>query len=518
MGRRSWLAGSVLLGMIWTTAPAFAQLGQSQGGEAGVANISLGSAWVATADDPIAVYYNPAAIARQRTSIHGGADFMSLDRCFARVNEDGSLVSPGNGLPAAGAAGGPDQTVCTTKTPRLAPSGGFVWRINERWGFGVALLGPHGVPTLDWPETVSYPGGSEPAPTRFMMIHESAVLGYQVFSVGYNVNEKLALGAGFTWGTLTGNISLFGEGVSPAVPAGVTPTDNFLTHQEVKLTVSLKDQFMPGLVASALVMPTKSIDGALWYRKTNKLEMRTNIKMESRFWLPNGTPNPTPCAANEPVNCNITDPDGDEGHSEFLVGQEVHGGLRFHKPRDGVSTEAFGERDTLAHDRYSIEGDVAWAGNNAPDFHIFLDAGGGLKVNGLTNSFLPAKETGIPKNWTSSWAYRLGGQFVLKPNRFALNAGTFFETAAQTATDIHLHFDVADRGGVGGGLVFRAGRSDVILSYQRILWKDLDNHGKGGIQALSGDNSAGNLSRQVVDGGKLSSKQDDFAISYRLRF
>src|SRR4029079_9205517 len=105
--RRSCVSGLVGLGIISMAPPAFAQLGQSQGGEAGVAQIGLGSAWVATADDPIAVYYNPAALARQRTSLHGGADFMSLDRSFARVNEDGSFVSPGQGLPAAGAPGGP---------------------------------------------------------------------------------------------------------------------------------------------------------------------------------------------------------------------------------------------------------------------------------------------------------------------------------------------------------------------------------------------------------------------------
>jgi long-subunit fatty acid transport protein len=518
MYRRSRIVAALMLTLLWVAKPAFAQLGQAQGGETGVAQVGLGSAWVATADDPMAVYYNPAAMARQRTSIHFGADFMSLDRCFTRVNEDGSPVSPGNGLPAAGTAGGPAATMCTTKTPRLNPGGGFVWRINDRWAFGVALLGPHGVPTLDWPETVSYPGGVEPAPTRFMMIHESAVLGYNVFSLGYNVNDKLSVGGGFTWGSLTGDISIFGEGVSPAVPAGVTPTDSFITHQEVKLTVNLKDRYMPGIVASALWMPTSSLDGALWYRKSNRLEMKTSIRMQSRYWLPNGSPNTTPCAANEPVDCNITDPPGDEGHSEFLVGQEVHGGLRFHRPRDGASNENFGVRDPIANDRYSVEGDVAWAGNGiVPDFHIYLDAGAGLKINGLTNAFLP-DETYIPKNWKDSWAFRLGSQYVLKPNRLALNVGTFFETAAQTATDIHLHFDVADRGGIGGGVVLRAGRSDVILSYQRILWKALDNNGKGGIQALSGDVSAGNLSRQIVDGGKLTSKQDDFAVSYRVRF
>ncbi|HVY45330.1 MAG TPA: hypothetical protein VHB21_05595, partial [Minicystis sp.] len=52
--------------------------------ENGIEQMGRGSAWVARADDPLAVHYNPAAIAFQATSLHLGSTFMFASRCFDR--------------------------------------------------------------------------------------------------------------------------------------------------------------------------------------------------------------------------------------------------------------------------------------------------------------------------------------------------------------------------------------------------------------------------------------------------
>src|SRR5215468_4091677 len=62
--------------------------------ESGVVQMGRGSAWVARADDPLAVYFNPAAMAFQPTGVHLGAQLMMRSSCFTRVGPDGKAVAP----------------------------------------------------------------------------------------------------------------------------------------------------------------------------------------------------------------------------------------------------------------------------------------------------------------------------------------------------------------------------------------------------------------------------------------
>src|SRR3954464_1219571 len=70
--------------------------------ESGVAQVGRGSAWLARADDPLAVYFNPAALAFQSSGVHVGAQLMFMNRCFTRRGPGDVPVSPGK---AAGALG-----------------------------------------------------------------------------------------------------------------------------------------------------------------------------------------------------------------------------------------------------------------------------------------------------------------------------------------------------------------------------------------------------------------------------
>src|SRR5215510_12330881 len=64
----------------------------------GVAQFSRGGAWLATATDPIAGYYNPAALAWMPTSLGIGMNLAFQTICYERKGPDNSEVGPSDGL------------------------------------------------------------------------------------------------------------------------------------------------------------------------------------------------------------------------------------------------------------------------------------------------------------------------------------------------------------------------------------------------------------------------------------
>lgn len=69
----------------------------------GVAQFSRGGAWLATATDPIAGYYNPAALATQATGFGIGLNLAFQTICFEREGADGEALGPSDGLANQGA-------------------------------------------------------------------------------------------------------------------------------------------------------------------------------------------------------------------------------------------------------------------------------------------------------------------------------------------------------------------------------------------------------------------------------
>src|SRR6185503_11797946 len=97
-------AAAALALAILTTAGSAAASSGIDSPESGVAQVGRGSAWLARADDPLAVYFNPAALAFQSSGVHVGAQLMFMNRCFTRTGDGNAPVSPGSSLPAPGAA------------------------------------------------------------------------------------------------------------------------------------------------------------------------------------------------------------------------------------------------------------------------------------------------------------------------------------------------------------------------------------------------------------------------------
>lgn len=502
--------------------------------DSGVVQVGRGGAWVARADDPLAVYFNPAALARQQTGVHLGAHLMFSDRCFTRLGPDqngdgkGDPMAPAPGVPAPGTPGGPDAATCDEGGPFPNPQVAFAWRITRDLGVGIAVLGPHAVGGTEFPETVGYDNAfgqpaEQPFAGRYLVTEGNSVLVFPTISAGYAVTEWLSFGAGFIWGVASLEYSNFSEALSPATPAGQVPVDDFSGNQDVKATLKATDAFIPGFVLGGLAEVTKRLDVGAWFKWMDAVRSDADIRTESRYWGNNGKVNPTPCSPAEGEGCNVTDPTDKEGTVKFSTPMEAKLGVRYHHPRPGIrpgwAQRADGGRvrDPLSEDLFDIELDFTWANNSAVDT-LELRFRDGILVKGTPNGRVPTNAD-VPHEWKDVFGVRLGGDFVVLPNVLALRAGGFVETKGQDDEYLNLDFDVAEKIGIGGGATVRVGPVDITAAFQHTFYGDIDNNGVGAIYGLSGDQTTSNSrTRQAVNGGVLTSSLNEVALGGTLRF
>jgi long-subunit fatty acid transport protein len=516
MGRRRWsrLAG-VAAGMAVVGAATGASASSGiDSPESGVVQMGRGSAWVARADDPLAVYFNPAAMAFQANGVHVGGQLMMMSRCFTRLGANGQPVAPDSTIPAPLQPGAaqlgdgstlPSDKVCSPATPFPNPQLAGVWRISNQVAIGLAVVAPHASGANTWPETLPYTSsfgnaGTMPSPQRYLLTSSNALIIYPTFSVAYAPLENLSFGAGFTWGIGTVDFTTFTESVSPKPGTGALATDHSIN--DVKAELKAKDLFIPGIVLSALWMPTSHLDLSAWFKWSDALHASTDLNLTSLYFKSTGSINTQPCPAGSP-NCNVTNTPG-AGTVNFQIPMEAKLGLRFHLPRKNVSEQPGWAnvpgrkvRDPMSQDVFDIEVDFTWA-NNSSVQNLDLGFNKGICINlgvGSCVGQVPA-DGSVPHHWKDVVGVRLGSDVVVVPNRLALRAGAFYETKGVDDQYLSLDFDLAQKIGLSGGATVRLGPIDLSAGFQHTFYGTLNNGGNGQIYALSGD-----ASNAIVKGG-----------------
>jgi long-chain fatty acid transport protein len=505
--------------------------------DSGALQVGRGSAWVARADDPLAAYFNPAALAWQATGVHLGAHLIFIDRCFTRLGPDldgdgkGDPVSPGNSLPGPGAEGGPPAEVCADAPLFPNPQIAATFRILDNLAIGVAVVAPHGVGNVEWPETLEYQAAFGPAeqpyPGRYMLQKSNSILLNPTLSVAYAPTDWLALGVGLIWGVASVEFENFAQALS------TLEVDDFDAHDDVKARLTATDAFIPGFVIGGLWQVTDRFDLGVWYKWQDAIESDADIYLESRYWDSRGRKNADPCPPPETQGCNITDPTDKDARLKFPNPMEAKIGVRYHHPRAGARPTWAGAagaprkvRDPMSEDLFDVEVDFTWANNSAVE-NIELRfrsseefPGDPIKVAG-TPGEIPGNGD-IPHEWKDVVGVRLGGDFVVLPSRLAVRAGGFVETKGQNDEYLNLDFHVGEKVGLALGATVRLGPVDVTGAFQHTFFGDIDNNGNGKLRALSGD-ATDTLpqpyrSRQFVNGGVLSTSLNEVALGGTLRF
>jgi long-chain fatty acid transport protein len=517
--------------------------------ESGVVQSGRGSAWLARADDPLAAYFNPAAMAFQSTGVHLGAQLMFMNRCYSRLGEDGKPVSAAPGVlapllpgekPPPDSGAPPANEQCTGAKPFPNPQIAATFRVTNNLAIGVAIVAPHASGSNSWPEQLDYTNAfnfpsTQPSPQRYLLVSSNALILFPTVSVAYAPTDYLSFGAGFTWGIGTVDFTNFSQATSPKPAAGMTGD---MASNDVKAQLKAKDLFIPGFVLSALWMPASRFDVAAWFKWSDALKADADLRLEALYWKPSGQRNATACAdmMNSNPSCNVTTVAA-AGTVKFQVPMEAKIGFRYHHPRQDpqlpgwASTPGRKVRDPMSEDLFDIEVNFTWA-NNSANQDLQLGFKPGIKINDGSMAGvgeLPSNAN-IPHQWKDVVGVRLGGDFVAVPNRLAIRAGGFYEIKGQDDKYLNIDFNLAQKAGVSGGATVRVGPVDISVVYQHTFFGTIANGGKGAVYALSGDGSGCKdpknpsfgqgcfRSWQSVNGGTLTANLNEVGLAGTMHF
>ncbi len=514
----------------------------------GVAQFSRGGAWLATATDPLAAFYNPAALATQPTSLGIGFNLPMQKICYQRKGPGGadSYADPSLKPPPDGTDADPYEEVCNEHSnfPRFIPNLAFNWRVNESLAIGIAINPPASYGTLEWPlfgkTTSRIPVTSErpvPAAQRYLSTKVEGTILMPTLSFGYAITDSLRVGAGF----ISGIAILDLNAVSMSTVAESRAYDEFNNDNLSELHV--KDLFIPGFVVSTHYSATDNLEVAGWFKWLDRIKAKGDADITAVLNR-NGAPARI-CSQAEvdaaiqaaqdagqetpDLSCSVTTHSEDEVgkdkvHVNITVPMEGRLGLRYHEPaprptplelehfrKDDVSV-----RDPLRDDVYDVELNLTWANNSAAD---------NIEVR-FTEQFQPVGVPGLtpanadrPTGWKDTFGARLGGQYNVLRNRLGLRAGTWVETSAVDDEYLNVTGVPALRGGFGGGFVARFGHIDIEAGYQHIWNAGLDNGGDGKLKAIAGaGNDPANRSFHAVNGGSITQHANVFSIGGVARF
>ncbi len=469
-----------------------------------------GGAWVARASDPLATFYNPAGLAGQPTRVTLQANLSMQNTCFTRLKAANDVTTDGT------AAGGTYPQVCNNGSLFPDPQLAFTYRLTDRIGLGIAVLGPSAVGNVTWPDFIN---GNQPAPQRYLLVSSNVVLLTPTVGVGWEPVDNLRLGAAFIAGTAP---SIDFINVSPAL-AEPSAGQQVPGTNDVRSELKAHDYFIPGFTLGAIWTPIDRLDVAAWYKYMAPIDATGDVTTQAFYYqyaqtapgkvvygdtaLPN---------CNNPMLTNNPCGNGGNAHVKVTLPMEAKIGVRYHQPRSDVPAQPH-VRDPMATDVFDAEADFTWANDSAFDYIQIRfpgDAAGRGTIG--ANPALPSGE--LPPNadvrhhFKDVFGVRVGGDYNVLPDQLAIRAGAFFETAAADSTYQNIDFVASDRIGFALGGTYRIKFSesntrggnalDIMAGYGHVFFGTLTNNGPQGLNALSGEQCAAGSTPQA--GGTCS--------------
>ncbi len=493
--------------------------GADQYPDNGVAQFSRGGAWLATASDPIAAFYNPAALALQKTSASVGAHVAFQRICFERRGPDGGTAS-------YSPIGEPYPDVCNEDAgrPSFLPHFAASLRASDRLGFGLSVAPPASYGSISWPASVEVTDSAGqrraiPAPQRYLSLGEDETSYFVTLAAGYALRADLRVGAGFVAGF--SSLELDFAGIGQADPAQVRSGDDATTDR--RHHVNARDLFVPGFVVSVDYSPAPTLDLAAWYRFSDSIRARGDLDVWSPLYGPAPANSVLPeCTAGTSGACAARTRASDQFGNDPLrlkraVPMQARIGARWHlaqPPATGLLAERIGPRvrptrDPLADDRCDLELDLTYANDSAAE---------------TTEIRVPRAALNLDQSdrYRDHFGARLGGQYAVIRNEFGVRLGTWIETPGADAADLGVTAVPGWRGGLATGLVFRVQAVDLEFGYQHHYDFGLDNGGAGRRRAIAASStdpaSFSGRSYHGVNGGSVSQSANVFALGAVARF
>jgi long-subunit fatty acid transport protein len=416
-------------------------------------------AFVAKADDPSALFHNPAGFAQQDGIVfHVGANLVDY---HITVDREGVYEQPAG--PDLSYDGQELEAVSDDSKPKIGlgpfqivPLVAVSIELKQipklRLGFG--LMAPQAYPERRVDGDYEFEGDPDepPPPARYDVVEQSAATVMPSLAVAYRVAPTIDVGARFTWG--------IADLEATSYVWGVRNYEEWIARDGF-FTVKVSDKFVPAFGLGAKFRATPAIElGAAW---SSPMSVHAKGKGGSRL--------------GSDLGLSPTEPDFIEPENDFP--QCAAGGVDQDNlkacvdltlPMTATVGGRYVLRDASGAERGDVELDVSWEQwSAASDIHVIVDG-----KSGLTG--LPLNEAVIRHGFKDVFSFRLGGAWSLPvgKNKVVFRAGAAHDTAAakknwdrmdldgaaRTTLTAGLAFEMAKlRVDVGGGMVLEPNRS-----------------------------------------------------------
>jgi len=468
----------------------------------GTEQMARGGAWVARASNPLATFYNPAALAGQKTGVLLDVALVLNKVCFKRAG-DGSTLDVDVKY----------SEVCNSNKnkPQPLPAFAGVLRLSDRLGLGLSVAPPSLYGALEFPETVKAKNSFGvdarlPAGQRYMLVEQGGIALNTTLSVGAEVMDRVRVGAGFVWGVASYKLANANMSVTPTQQADGTWLDP--TTSDVRAELSVADWFMPGVTVGVLVSPLDVLDVGLNVVAQEAFDAHGDLETKANYWTNDGV-------SDNAITSNSKDVEKGLGHFRIANPLEARLGARFHVPR-GEDTD--GVRDPLSDDLFDVELDVSYTRNSAYKRAMLrFPANPAVPVVG-TPGAVPQNNDVDFKVKRDTVGFRLGGDFVVLPSLLAVRAGGWWEPDVQNEQYANVAFLASQRIGVAVGGTYRLDFVDIDVGYQHVFFATVDNHGDGKLLVVSGDPTYGYRSPYGINGGRFTQSANIFSVGGTARF
>jgi long-subunit fatty acid transport protein len=398
-------------------------------------------AFVAKADDPSALYYNPAGLAKQKgTQVLLGFNFLNFDQTFRRTGE---YEIPEEGDPPPW-AGDPYPEVKDESSPAVG-FGGFqgipLFGVATDLGgvspvvIGVGLIADHAFPEREYSEEYQFEDPDQPPPPqRYDIISQDVSAAFPSLAVAYRVIPSLDVGVRVSWG-FAGS-----KGTQHLWGIRNYPED---VHRDGRFELDVADNFIPAAAAGVLFRPSPSFEIGASYHTAKSLEMKGEGTATLGSGLGLGDQQDFIMPENESPLC--------EGGGTAAALKSC---LNLKLPQSASIGGRFILRDPSGEERGDVELDVQWEDwSAASDIEVVVDG-----KSGLTG--IPLQPSLIRHGFRDTYSFRLGGAYAFDvgDDRLEARAGAAYDTAAAPLSWTRIDVDGMARTTLGAGLAYQIAR------------------------------------------------------------
>lgn len=399
-------------------------------GDNGSQGTQRAGAFAAKADDPSALWFNPAGFAVGETLFYLGANVVGYQQSFRRAGtyDDPTATYGDDEFPVVENQAGPQAI------PMLAAG---VRRGKVGLGFG--LMAPHGYGARSFAEEVTTRAGNPaPAPQRYDTMEQRALIVLPSAALAYDLGTGLSVGlrASVGYAQMASRKAVQGISNNAESPA-----------QDSIVTLEARDTMVPAWAAGLHWVASPTVELGFVYTAPITID----AKGMSSTVLGDALREPVPGMENymEPV------PAGTERCAPGGTREALPACLTLELPQTATAGVRWIARDEDGAELGDVEVDVRWEQwSAASDYTAVVDG-----VNHLLGTRL--EDTVIRHGFQDVWSLRLGAAGVV--NEWHVRGGVAYETGAAPASWTRLDVDGNARmtAALGVGVDLGAWRLDV---------------------------------------------------------